>query len=189
MARPWLWRPPWYRDFVLTSLPHGSTGAEIGVFRGDFSERILRVAAPRQLFLVDPWKRSEEVASHIWGRETAQEKLDSMHAAVRARFAARPEVRVERLTSLEFAARLPNQSLDWVYLDGDHREEAVFQDLEAFWPKLRPGGVLAGDDYHRPRAWFSDGVTKGTRRFSAAHRLTLRTPGRHQFLLSRGADG
>ena len=89
------------------------------------------------------------------------------------------------MTSLEFARQLPDGRLDWLYLDGDHREEAVYSDLEAFWPKLRPGGVLAGDDYHRPRAWFSDGVTKGAQRFAVNHGLTLGTPGRHQFVLTR----
>ena len=38
-------------------------------------------------------------------------------------------------------------SLDFVYIDGDHTLKGTNTDLAAWWPKLRPGGWLCGDDY------------------------------------------
>lgn len=41
----------------------------------------------------------------------------------------------------------PSDSLDWVYIDGNHEYEHVIADLEVFYRKLKSGGILAGDDY------------------------------------------
>ena len=51
-----------------------------------------------------------------------------------------------RLPSVEAAARFPDQSLDQVFVDGDHSEEACYADLVAWSAKLRPGGRLFGHD-------------------------------------------
>jgi hypothetical protein len=46
------------------------------------------------------------------------------------------------------ARALPDDHLDWVYIDADHTDEFVKQDLELFFGKVKPGGYLLGDDYH-----------------------------------------
>jgi len=43
--------------------------------------------------------------------------------------------------------QIPDESLDAVFLDGDHSYNAVIQDLPFWWKKLRRGGLLLGDDY------------------------------------------
>jgi predicted O-methyltransferase YrrM len=40
--------------------------------------------------------------------------------------------------------------VDYVYVDADHTYEGCTADLEAWWPLLRPGGLIAGDDYGDP---------------------------------------
>jgi hypothetical protein len=40
-----------------------------------------------------------------------------------------------------------DRSLDWVHLDARHDYEGVRADVEAWLPKLKPGGWLSGDDY------------------------------------------
>lgn len=42
---------------------------------------------------------------------------------------------------------IPHHSLDFVYLDARHDYESVVEDLEAWFDKVRPGGILAGHDY------------------------------------------
>jgi hypothetical protein len=61
-ARRWAYRRGWMRirrrggrRFLLGLLPRGSVGAEIGVWRGDFSAWILRTVRPARLHLIDPW--------------------------------------------------------------------------------------------------------------------------------------
>ncbi len=36
---------------------------------------------------------------------------------------------------------------DMIYVDADHEYEGVLADIEAYWPLVRPGGVLLGDDF------------------------------------------
>jgi len=40
-----------------------------------------------------------------------------------------------------------DQSVDFCFLDGDHTYEAVSEDVRNWFPKIRPGGILAGHDY------------------------------------------
>lgn len=49
--------------------------------------------------------------------------------------------------STDAARRFDDGYFDWVYLDALHTYDAVVQDLRAWWPKLREGGLLSGDDY------------------------------------------
>ena len=36
---------------------------------------------------------------------------------------------------------------DFIYIDADHSYEACKLDLESYWPKLKQGGIMMGDDY------------------------------------------
>jgi predicted O-methyltransferase YrrM len=50
-------------------------------------------------------------------------------------------------TTSQVASTLVRSNLAAVYIDGDHRFEFVKQDISAWLPKVRPGGILAGHDY------------------------------------------
>ena len=56
-------------------------------------------------------------------------------------------VNVRALDSVEAARTYTDQSLDFVFLDAAHEEEPVRQDVRAWLPKVKPGGVLAGHDW------------------------------------------
>ena len=51
------------------------------------------------------------------------------------------------MDSLQAACEFADESLDFVFIDATHTYDAVLADLEAWWPKIRYGGVLAGHDY------------------------------------------
>ena len=55
-------------------------------------------------------------------------------------------IRTYHLDSVTAARRVPDGSLDLVFIDGNHEADAVVRDIDVWWPKLRPGGTLAGDD-------------------------------------------
>jgi hypothetical protein len=48
--------------------------------------------------------------------------------------------------SKEVASRW-KRKIDLLFIDGDHTTRGVFEDLEAWYPKLRPGGLLVGHDW------------------------------------------
>lgn len=57
---------------------------------------------------------------------------------------------------------------DMIYLDGSHDEPDVAADLSAYWPLVRAGGALFGDDYTR----FWPGVVKAVTDFAREQSLT-----------------
>jgi predicted O-methyltransferase YrrM len=56
-------------------------------------------------------------------------------------------VRAVRLPSVEAAAKYANDSLDFVFIDGDHSYPVIKADLAAWLPKIKTGGILAGYGY------------------------------------------
>ncbi|MFL6040985.1 MAG: class I SAM-dependent methyltransferase [Gaiellales bacterium] len=177
------------RQSLLNRLPRGAVCAEIGVWKGDFSSKLLEVARPRHLHLVDPWiaYESEEYESSRYGGQlqSGQADMDAIYESVLKRFArqrAKGIVTVHRLPSVEAAAGLPDGELDFVYIDGNHTYEFVKADLECYAPKLRPGGYLAGDDYG-VRGWWEDGVTRAVDEFVASGGATVVSLDDNQFLL------
>jgi predicted O-methyltransferase YrrM len=53
-----------------------------------------------------------------------------------------------RISSLEAAQRYPNASLDFVFIDASHDYDNVKADILAWRPKIKPGGIIGGHDYH-----------------------------------------
>lgn len=73
------------------------------------------------------------------------------------------------------AAGFADHSLSLVFLDGDHREEALFDEICAWAPKLRsPGAILAGHDYGHPHY---PGVRRAVDKYAAATRRKLQVVG------------
>jgi deazaflavin-dependent oxidoreductase (nitroreductase family) len=112
--------------------------------------------------------------------------MDAIHDGVCRRFGgpiASGQVVVLRARSAEAADQV--EPLDWVYIDGDHTYHAVKADLKRFYQLLKPGGVIAGDDYAMA-GWWEDGVTRAVDEFVASHGITPTFLG-HQFLFTRPA--
>ena len=181
--------PPGRRRRLLERLPKGAVCAEIGVWKGDFSARILEVVRPTRLHLVDPWQavadERYEAAQYGGKLEEGQDEMDAIYAGVLERFAkerGQGIVEVHRATSTEAVERFADGELDFVYIDGNHRYEFVKADLEAYAPKVRPGGLLAGDDYG-VEGWWEDGVTRAVDEFVASGAAEVVSLEERQFLL------
>jgi hypothetical protein len=138
------------RDLLLSRLPDHAVVAEIGVWKGDFSELILRACQPAQLHLIDPWTFTTAFGKRWYGGLKAknQHDMDTIFQEVCARFADRREVKIHRALSSAAASFFPKNYFDWIYIDGNHNYEFVLQDLRNFALKLKRGGYLAGDDYY-----------------------------------------
>jgi predicted O-methyltransferase YrrM len=140
------------RKFLIEKLPRNAVCAEIGVFLGDFTELILKVAKPSRIFLIDPWFDDDQRYESVVRRFETQIRDGT--------------VVVYRETSSAAAAHFAPSQLDWIYIDGDHHYEFVKADLEDYFPRLKPGGFITGDDYHYPGDW-DDGVTRAVDEFLA----------------------
>jgi hypothetical protein len=64
-----------------------------------------------------------------------------------------PRYSLHHMDSVAGSKMFRNASLDWVYIDADHHYDSVKADLWAWFPKVRPGGILAGHDYTNEFGW------------------------------------
>ncbi len=122
-------------------------GAEIGVAAGKYSE-IMMEANPQlhQMYGIDPHESYRGYRDYTRG-ETFNRLLGEAHERL-DRF---PNYAFIRDYSVPVSKSFADGSLDFVYIDGNHSEPYVTQDIEAWAPKVRSGGIVAGDDYARIR--------------------------------------
>jgi len=89
---PRLRSPERYRQCVLDRLPQHSVGAEIGVYKGEFSEMLVGELHPKKLHLIDPWKFEVDPAyERSWYGGTSgqsQISMDDIYQSVVKNFAA-----------------------------------------------------------------------------------------------------
>jgi hypothetical protein len=124
------------------------TGVEVGVDEGAFSDYLLTHWRGQKLISVDAWMEmqpDEYTDTCNTSQASMQEKYEGTRELL-ARHGERSEIRRE--LSVAAAATMAAGALDFVYLDARHDYEGVTEDLEAWFPLVRPGGVMAGHDYN-----------------------------------------
>lgn len=122
------------------------TGLEVGVQRGLNSRGILTSWPSCKVYhLVDPWVQQGNYSDFANVDDSAQSQI--YLEAVANLEAWSDKTTFHRMLSTEAAAKFDDGTLDFVYIDARHDYCAVVEDLAAYWPLIRPGGVLAGHDY------------------------------------------
>lgn len=116
------------------------SGAEIGVWKGQYSEALCAANPDLRLLCVDPWS-----SAHM----RTSKDLDAAYREAKTRLAPY-HCTLCRQLSVTAARDVPDASLDFVYVDADHSAQAVRSDLKAWLPKIRSGGIVAGHDYFSP---------------------------------------
>jgi hypothetical protein len=144
---------PRRRDLLERLVPNG-VGAELGVFRGEFSRELLEVARPRRLYLVDGWwELHGENFPREWGEYSgwgSASTRDAYMAARRVLAEYAPASTVCEIhvgDDLEFLAGLPDAHLDWAYLDSSHQYEHTVAELELLDAKVAADGRILGHDW------------------------------------------
>lgn len=118
-------------------------GAEIGVERGLYSETLLKANPKLYLYAIDPLKAYKGYREHV-----SQEKMDGFYEEVVARLNPYGAM-VIREFSMDAVKGFEDESLDFVYIDGNHDFQNTTNDIAEWSKKVRTGGIVAGHDYIR----------------------------------------
>ena len=134
-----------HREIVFKYLPKETTGAEIGVWKGEFAKYLFDKLNPKTLYLIDPWKFQPSFPDRWYGgaKASSQEDMDNICNNVQTMFNSHKNVKIIRGSIDDIP---DNTELDWVYIDGDHSYEAVFHDLEYSLVMVKDKGFIIGDD-------------------------------------------
>lgn len=117
-------------------------GAEVGVYRGEFTEKLCRVGL--KMYAIDPW-----IGFSGQGRsEQAQDMQDYNYNCAKKILSPYKECTFVRKTSMDALPDFKPESLDFVYIDGDHRFRYVAEDISEWYWKVKKGGIIAGHDYY-----------------------------------------
>ena len=122
--------------------------------RAHFSEHVLQQWKGRVLHLVDPWEHQDAVDAKTTGGKYQDvsnapnaehaENLEHVKRTL-SRFGSR--FAIHRKYSVSAAREFADNTLDFVYVDARHEYEGCLEDLKAWYPKLRKGGLVSGHDF------------------------------------------
>lgn len=120
--------------------------AEVGVWKGDYAKQILEQCDfIDQYYMIDPWANLPD-----WNKpyNVQSEMFDDIYAEAmdKTSFAA-DKIVVLRGRTKEVADQIPDNSLDFAYIDGDHTLRGITIDLIQLLPKIKEGGFIGGDDF------------------------------------------
>jgi hypothetical protein len=149
------------------------TGAEIGVYKAEHAESLLRHLDIERLFLVDPYDLYTDYNEGKSHYGVDQDPLEvAREEAARRLLPYAGKVKWIHKLSAVATAELPHE-LDFVYIDGNHAESFVRQDIINYYSKVRPGGILGGHDFYNGFCREHDGVVKAVTEFVTQHSLLL----------------
>lgn len=144
---------------------YGCMGAEVGVYDGRLSGYLLREQLNLVLLMVDRWGVADDryKASGSQMAQKNHEEWEVVRATARANVAfAHNRAVMLQGEAVDVANMVQFHSLDFVFLDADHSYEAVAEDIECWWPKVRRGGWLCGHDWDHPEAHLGHDKTDRT---------------------------
>ena len=142
---------------------------EVGIGYGFHARHVLENTNVEKLILVDPskWYPNDQFAVDVennGGFEALVTKIKTMLSSWENRYTW-----FRKCSTDVTEEEIPTESVDVVFIDGDHSYEAVKADLEFWWKKVRKGGQLLGDDYSSCHP----GTTKAVDEFAIKNNLKL----------------
>ncbi len=121
-------------------------GAEIGVDKGEFSLQILEKSKLEKLYCVDSW--CDEFGSDYkpgYYDPNGNVRFDQCYNTLK-NYIDTNRVEMVRADSVE-ASKVVQEELDYLFIDGDHSLEGVFNDIYNWVPKVKIGGIIGFHDY------------------------------------------
>ncbi len=115
-------------------------GAEIGVYKGEYTKKFLDVGLT--MYGIDPWLDYQQ-----YHNSRGQKRINDLYEHTRKVIAPYPNCTLIKKTSMEALSDIPDESLDFVYIDANHLLRYVIDDICEWSKKVKKGGVISGHDF------------------------------------------
>ena len=127
----------YYKDTPLT-------GVEIGVYKGKNAIEMLDNLNIKKLYLIDPYSGDDGYKGG-WRCAGADGNFDGLYNAMVKNLAPyKDRIEIIREKSSVAISKIPE--VDFIYIDGNHEFECVKHDFHSYYPKVKSGGIVAGDN-------------------------------------------
>ena len=156
-----------YKKMVEAAPDEGAHFVEVGSWQGQstayMAVEIANSGKAIRFDAVDHFNGDAETAAFMPRRRPLLEIfIDNLH-----RHALFEYVRPIVAESTRAALLYDDCSLDFVYLDASHDYESVKADIMAWWPKIKVGGILAGDDFSE----YHKGLRRAVKEFGVEYAI------------------
>jgi hypothetical protein len=121
------------------------TGAEIGVAEGRHSKQMCEQNPGVQLLCVDTWEK------YSGNRRGGPQSQHDRNYKIAKRILRPFSCQIVKAFSMDAVREVPPESLDFVYIDGNHAFDYVMQDIIEWGKRVRRGGIISGHDYYHFR--------------------------------------
>jgi len=129
---------------------------EVGVRTAD-NFNIMLTPNVKTAIAVDIWRDTGVLGQNDW--KSPQLELDNQYRHVYRMYESDGRVKIIREASVQAATFFEDETFDFVYIDADHTYEGVSEDIRAWYPKVKVGGIIGGHDY--VEATSNDGLEFG----------------------------
>ena len=143
----WFTYPNLYKSMVK-KFPSGSKFVEVGSWKGKsaayLAVEIINSNKNISLDCVDTWMGSNE-DPHVNDFYVKSNTLYELFIENTSSLSS--VINPIRMDSVSASKKYEDNSLDFVFIDANHEYDYVKKDIEAWFPKVKVGGIIAGHDY------------------------------------------
>ena len=142
--------PIWLPLNRLTDLPQlfkeldFKSGAEVGVLYGTYSETLCQYLPDAKIYSIDPW-----VHYPVFKNFRPKYMYEPIYEKAIEKLSQYPNNEIIRKSSTGALDLFEDNSLDFVFIDADHRFQYVTEDIAGWSKKVRSGGIISGHDMGR----------------------------------------
>lgn len=124
-------------------------GVEVGVAAGEYSEILCYVNPQMKIYGVDPWIPYDGYTDY-----TKESTFSVLFSDAKKRLSKYSNYEFIKELSMDAVKRFEDNSLDFVYIDANHDDPYITQDITEWFKKVKSGGIIVGHDYARIiRGW------------------------------------
>jgi hypothetical protein len=155
-------------DHVIERFPVHGTWVELGSWFGRSAAyctvELIRAGKIGEFYCIDTWQ----------GGDSLDAPADAYQQFINNIAPVCTHTKHIQSQSAPAATKFRDGTVDFCYVDALHTYEGVMADLEAWWPKIKPGALFGGDDY--TKGW--PGVIRAVQEFFGARGIRVSRIGR-----------
>jgi predicted O-methyltransferase YrrM len=143
-------------------------GAELGVFHGYHLNHLLEACRNLKMIAVDLYENVQGTGYD----DLEKVDFEKIYVNTKNKLDLYNRCSIIRKNTIEASKEIDNKSIDFVFIDADHRYEGVKADISAWQPKVKNSGIISGHDIDEP-SW--PGVRKAVEEWCELNKISFKT--------------
>lgn len=150
----------WLRELTFKK------GVEVGVAEGKYAEILCKANPQMKISGIDPFVPYEGYTDYADAGT-----FDQFLKQAKERLSKYPNYHIIMDFSVKALTKFSDNSVDFVYIDANHEEPYISQDIAGWSKKVKPGGIMAGHDYVRRKNVIPWDVINAVQKYVKQHQI------------------